>query len=164
MKWVGDKADHMPSSSVTVNSVCVCGCTSFFPNAFMVCALLYPLLELDRFLFHQVFSLESHKRALKCVWILPWTHFIKSHIAHYQSLSNIIIFTVFFFVTFLSPSDSWIVTVMLVVIFFSVHAVLYIALHKDTDSDADEIHSYAFFNCFPSTLGSIFYFSFPCFH
>jgi len=53
------KADHMPSSSVTVNSVC--SCTSFFSYAFMVYALLYPLLELDRFLFHQVLSLESHK-------------------------------------------------------------------------------------------------------
>jgi len=47
--------------------VCVWGYTSFFPYAFMVCALLYPLLELDRFLFHQVLSLESHKRVLKYV-------------------------------------------------------------------------------------------------
>lgn len=80
LKWVGGEADHMPSSGVTVNSVC--GCTPFFPYAFMVYAFLYPLLELDRFLFHQVLSLESHKRVLKYVWILPWTHFIKSHIAH----------------------------------------------------------------------------------
>jgi hypothetical protein len=42
------------------------------------------------------------------------------------------------------------------------HAVLCMALHKHTDSGADEIHSYAFFNCFPSTLGSIFFiFIFP---
>lgn len=65
VKWVGGEADHMPSSSVTVNSVC--GYTSFFPYAFMVCALLYPLLELDRFQFFQVLSLESHKRVLKYV-------------------------------------------------------------------------------------------------
>ena len=76
-------------------------------------------------------------------------------------MSNIIILTIFFFVTFLSPSDSWIVTVMLGVIFFSMHAVLCMALHKHTDSDADEIHSSAFFNCFPSTWVVFLIFMFP---
>lgn len=37
VKWLGGEADHMPSSSVTVNSVC--GAVPLSPYSFMVFAL-----------------------------------------------------------------------------------------------------------------------------